>query len=114
MGRVAGLELGGEWVRKKVLLCATFICFQGLVENLLEVGGRRGSIVSMKVMRHTGWSEESRGWWWIPVGYSWAEGDSSQRLLPWPRVLYSQDLMMPLDPTTVANCSDFPHLSNLV
>lgn len=53
VGRVAGLELGGEWVRKKVLLCATFICFQGLVENLLEVGGRRGSIVSMKVIRHT-------------------------------------------------------------
>ena len=31
--RVAGLELDGEWVRKKVLLCLTFVGFQGIVEN---------------------------------------------------------------------------------
>ena len=45
-GRVAGLELGGEWVVKKVLLCASFICFQGIIENWLEGGGRCGSRVS--------------------------------------------------------------------
>ena len=38
-GRVAGLELGGEWVGKKVLLGASLICFQGIIEYWLEVGG---------------------------------------------------------------------------
>ena len=32
-GRVAGLELGGEWVCKKILLCAFFVFFQGIIEN---------------------------------------------------------------------------------
>jgi hypothetical protein len=54
-GRVAGLELGGEWVGKKVLLCATLICSQGIIEYLLEVGGRCGSRVGVK---HNGGSEE--------------------------------------------------------
>jgi hypothetical protein len=36
---IAGLELGGEWVGKKVLFRASFICFQGIIENWLEVGG---------------------------------------------------------------------------
>jgi hypothetical protein len=31
--RVAGLELGGEWVRKEVLLCLLFVCFQGMAKN---------------------------------------------------------------------------------
>jgi hypothetical protein len=43
VGRLAGLELGSEWVRKKVLLCVSFIFFQGIAENLLEVGGRCGN-----------------------------------------------------------------------
>ena len=38
-GRIAGLELGGEWVGKKVLFGASFVCFQGIIENGLEVGG---------------------------------------------------------------------------
>jgi hypothetical protein len=32
-GRIAGLELGSEWVGKKVLSCASFICLQGIIEN---------------------------------------------------------------------------------
>ena len=39
-GRVAGLELCGEWVGIKVLLCTSVIRFQGIIEYLLEVGGR--------------------------------------------------------------------------
>jgi hypothetical protein len=39
IGRVAGLELGSEWVDQKVLLCASLIFFQGIIENLLEVRG---------------------------------------------------------------------------
>jgi hypothetical protein len=38
-GRVAGLELGGKWVGDKVLLGASLICFQGVIENQLEIGG---------------------------------------------------------------------------
>jgi hypothetical protein len=38
-GRIAGLELSSEWVGKKVLLGASFICFQGIIENRLEGGG---------------------------------------------------------------------------
>jgi hypothetical protein len=37
--RVAVLELGSEWVREKILLCASFVRFQGIIENKLEVGG---------------------------------------------------------------------------
>ena len=54
VGRFAGLELGNEWVREKVLLCASFILFQGITENLSEVGGRCGNGVRA---RHRG-SEE--------------------------------------------------------
>ncbi len=36
---VAALELGSEWVGEKILLRAFFVCFQGIVENKLEVGG---------------------------------------------------------------------------
>ena len=39
-GRVAGLELRGEWVDIKVLLCTSLIRFHGIIEYLLEVGGR--------------------------------------------------------------------------
>jgi hypothetical protein len=38
-GGVTGLELGSEWVGKKVLFCAPFVCFQGIIENELKVGG---------------------------------------------------------------------------
>lgn len=32
-GRVASLELGGEWVCKKIALCALFVRLQGIIEN---------------------------------------------------------------------------------
>jgi hypothetical protein len=53
-GRIASLELGSERVCKKVLLCASLISFQGVIENRLEVGGRGRSRVSV---RHNGKSE---------------------------------------------------------
>jgi hypothetical protein len=31
-GRVTGLELGGEWMGKKIILRAPFIRFQGIIE----------------------------------------------------------------------------------
>jgi len=40
---MTGLELCGEWMCKKVILCTLFVCFQGVIENLLEVRGRGGS-----------------------------------------------------------------------
>jgi len=47
--RIASLELGGKWVRKKIVFCAFFVRLQGIVENELEVGGRgRGSVVSVR------------------------------------------------------------------
>ena len=49
-GRIAGLEPVGEWVLKKILLCALLVRFQGIVENWLEVG-RCGSRVDV---RHEG------------------------------------------------------------
>ena len=38
-GSVASLELSSEWVPKEVLLCASLISFQGIIENSLKVGG---------------------------------------------------------------------------
>ena len=38
-GRLAGLELDCEWMGKKVFLCLLFVCFQGIIENKLKVGG---------------------------------------------------------------------------
>jgi len=37
--RVAGLKLSGKRVGEKVLLCASFVRFQGIVEDQFEVGG---------------------------------------------------------------------------
>jgi hypothetical protein len=54
--RVAALELGSEWVGEKILPCAFFVCFQGIIEDKLEVG-RCGSRVSM---RHKGGSRIER------------------------------------------------------
>ena len=31
--RVAGLELGGEWVCKEVLLGMLFVCFESIIEE---------------------------------------------------------------------------------
>jgi hypothetical protein len=31
--RIAGFEPVSEWVREKILLCAFFVCFQGIIEN---------------------------------------------------------------------------------
>jgi hypothetical protein len=53
--RVAVLEVGSERVREKVLLCASLVRFQGIIEDKLEVGGRGGSRVSV---RHRGTSGE--------------------------------------------------------
>jgi hypothetical protein len=36
--RVAVLELGSEWVGEKIILCAVFVRFQGIIEDKLEVG----------------------------------------------------------------------------
>jgi hypothetical protein len=36
---VAVLELASEWVGEKILLCAFFVGFQGMIENKLKVGG---------------------------------------------------------------------------
>ena len=38
-GRVAVLELGSEWMGAKVVLCASLVRFQGIIEDKLEVGG---------------------------------------------------------------------------
>jgi hypothetical protein len=40
--RVAGLELSGEWMCKKILLCVPFICVQGIAHYQLEAGRRGG------------------------------------------------------------------------
>jgi hypothetical protein len=40
--RVAGLELSGEWMFKKIFSCMLFICVQGIAHYQLEVGGRGG------------------------------------------------------------------------
>ncbi len=37
--RAAVLQLGGEWVITKILFCASFVRFQGIIEYKLEVGG---------------------------------------------------------------------------
>ena len=37
-GRVAGLELGGEGMDKKIFLRALFVCFQRIVDDWLEAG----------------------------------------------------------------------------
>ena len=44
--RVTGFEPVSEWVRGKVLLCASLVRFQRIIEDKLEVG-RCGSRVSM-------------------------------------------------------------------
>ena len=55
-GRVAGFEPVSEWVGENIVLCALFVCLQGITENQLEVG-RRASVSSVTV-RHKG----LRGW----------------------------------------------------
>jgi hypothetical protein len=43
-GRVAGLEVGGQLMREKVILCLLFVPKQSSIENGLEIGrGCRGS-----------------------------------------------------------------------
>ena len=54
---VASLELGGKWMCEKVLLCLSFVLFQGIVEDELEVG-RRGHGGHGVSMRCDGGSEE--------------------------------------------------------
>jgi len=31
--RIAGLKPASEWVLKKIMLCALFVCFQCIIEN---------------------------------------------------------------------------------
>ena len=45
---MAGLELGDEWMGKKIAFCLLFVGFQGIVENKLKVGGLRASRVSKR------------------------------------------------------------------
>jgi hypothetical protein len=52
-GRVAVLELGGEWMGKKILLSALFVCFQGIVEDELEIGGQGSGCGNGVRVRHT-------------------------------------------------------------
>ena len=54
--RIAGLELGSEWMGEKIFLCLFFVRFQGIIEYELEVGGRGGRGVST---RHEGGSGRS-------------------------------------------------------
>ena len=42
IGRIAVLELGSEWMGKKIVLRPLFVCFQGIIEDELEIGGRGG------------------------------------------------------------------------
>jgi hypothetical protein len=44
--RVAGLELIGEGMGKKILFCTLFIYLQGIVNYRMEAGGRGGGAVS--------------------------------------------------------------------
>lgn len=37
-GGVAALELGDEWMHKKIVLCAPFVGLQGIIENQVEIG----------------------------------------------------------------------------
>jgi len=37
VGGMTGLELCGEWMCKKVVLCTLFIGFHGVIDDLLEV-----------------------------------------------------------------------------
>ena len=46
--RVAGLELGCEWMGEEIFLCLFFVFFQGIIEYELEVGGRGGRGVSTR------------------------------------------------------------------
>jgi hypothetical protein len=48
--RIAGLEPVSEWVLKKILLCALFVCFQCIIENWFEVG-RCGNRLSARHKR---------------------------------------------------------------
>jgi hypothetical protein len=57
-GRFACLELDSERVVKKVFLCSSLIFFQGIIENLLELGGRCGRRVCL---RHDGGNREGDG-----------------------------------------------------
>ncbi len=58
-GRVAVLELGGEWMGKKIVLCALFVCFQGIIDDELEIeGGRVDGGSGVRVRHKGGGSEE--------------------------------------------------------
>jgi hypothetical protein len=50
-GRITGLELGGEWMCKKVVLSTFLVLVQGTIDDQLEVRRRRGSMLRM---RHEG------------------------------------------------------------
>ena len=73
VGRLASLELGSEWVRKKVLLCVSFIFIPGNAENLFDVGGRcdnrvraRHNVRSEKFVRATRRMMNASAWAILP------------------------------------------------
>jgi hypothetical protein len=60
LGDWQGLELGCEWMGKKVVLCLLFVGFQGVIENELKVWGERCDRLSV---RHTSRKEFVRVEW---------------------------------------------------
>jgi len=61
--RVAGLELFGERMGKKILLCTLFICSQGIIDYRIKARGRGGGAVKAghRIGREEFVGEEKRG-----------------------------------------------------
>jgi hypothetical protein len=38
-GRLAALELGGQWMSKKIAFCVLLIRIEGIIENQLKICG---------------------------------------------------------------------------
>ena len=53
-GRVAGLELGDEWIGQQILPRAFLVHFQRVIDDRLKIGRRGGEVR----VRHKGESEE--------------------------------------------------------
>ena len=39
VGRVAALELEGQWMCKKIAFCVLFVCLEGIIKNQLKICG---------------------------------------------------------------------------
>ena len=55
---VACLQLGGEWMCEKILLCTPLVRFQCIMEYYLKVGGWSGG---RTILRHDLGVEDDRG-----------------------------------------------------